>query len=26
MHSREMVDIVQDALQAYLPALDRKVG
>lgn len=26
MHGREMVDIVQDALQAYLPVLDRKVG
>jgi len=26
MHSREMVDIVQDALQAYLPVLDKKVG
>ena len=26
IHSREMVDIVQDALQAYLPVLDRKAG
>ena len=26
MHNREMVDIVEDALQKYLPALDHRSG
>lgn len=26
MHNREMVDIVEDALQKYLPALDHRAG
>jgi len=26
LHSREMVDIVEDALQTYLQSLEKKVG
>ena len=26
VHRREMVDIVEDAIQAYLPALEKKAG